>query len=334
MRSGFTRGLIVSLAIGSMAAACAPIRQASASGGGPSTPATSRLSGADDETAYMCPMHPDYTQEKPGTCPRCGMALVVGTPFDMRNYRLDVRTVPTLIKPGEKVTLQFSVLHPGTGQSVKTFEPVHEKLYHLFVISQDMEFFEHIHPDQQPDGTWSVGLTLPRAGHYKIFSDFVPAGGSAQFLAYPLATAGYSGDVFADTARLVPDTAASKTVGDLTATVRYDPTPMVAALHGHMTFHLTRAGSDEAVTDLQTYLGAFGHMLIVSEDTVDYVHSHQLDMLPSDANLDTLRGGPDVIFEGLMPKPGRYRAWAQFRYHDTVHTFPFTFEVRDLGGRS
>jgi FtsP/CotA-like multicopper oxidase with cupredoxin domain len=31
---------------------------------------------AADATAYACPMHPDVTAEGPGTCPRCGMALV------------------------------------------------------------------------------------------------------------------------------------------------------------------------------------------------------------------------------------------------------------------
>jgi hypothetical protein len=27
-------------------------------------------------TLYVCPMHPDVTSDKPGTCPKCGMALV------------------------------------------------------------------------------------------------------------------------------------------------------------------------------------------------------------------------------------------------------------------
>jgi hypothetical protein len=28
-----------------------------------------------------------------------------------------------------------------------------------------------------------------------------------------------------------------------------------------------------------------------------------------------------------MPKPGRYRAWTQFRRNDIVHTFTTTFSV-------
>ena len=72
-------------------------------------------------------------------------------------------------------------------------------------------------------------------------------------------------------------------------------------------------------------------MLIMTEDMVDYVHSHPVDMLPTDANLEELRGGPTVMFEGLMPKPGRYRAWSQFRYNDKIYTFVNTFEVLRRG---
>jgi hypothetical protein len=32
--------------------------------------------GAAATTIYTCPMHPEVTSDKPGTCPRCGMALV------------------------------------------------------------------------------------------------------------------------------------------------------------------------------------------------------------------------------------------------------------------
>jgi hypothetical protein len=103
-----------------------------------------------------------------------------------------------VVRPGRKTTLRFRIFHPGSGEPIKKFETVHEKEYHLFVISQDMEYFQHIHPQEQADGTWSVDLTLPKAGYYKVLSDFLPSGGASQFIARPLVTAGYAGDLIGE----------------------------------------------------------------------------------------------------------------------------------------
>jgi hypothetical protein len=176
---------------------------------------------ADSEiSAFVCPMHPDYTLDIAGTCPRCGMALVRATPFDVRDYRLDFTTTPAVVKPGERATLRFRAFHPGSDAPVTRFELVHERPYHLFVISQDLSFFQHIHPQMSADGTWTIDVTLPKPGSYKLLSDFLPGGGSWQFLARPLVTAGYKGDLFADSATLVADTSPINVDGDLTARAR------------------------------------------------------------------------------------------------------------------
>ena len=298
------------------------------------------LQNAEEETAWVCPMHPDYTMDNAGKCPRCGMDLVRAAPFDVRDFQLEFRTVPALVKPGQKAKLLFRIFHPGTGEAIKKFEVVHERQYHLFVISQNMEYFQHIHPEEQPDGTWTIDVTLPKAGYYKVLSDFMPSGGASQFIARPLVTAGYVGDLAADSAHLIADTLLTKTVDDTSAAVAYDPPVFVTGQYGHINFHLTDKDTGRPIIDLQTYLGAFGHTLIMSEDMVDYVHSHPLDILaqpdddgnprfiiPPGADLEKLRGGPDVTFEGLMPKPGLYRSWTQFRRNDKIYTFAFTFNV-------
>jgi len=314
-------------------------------GGDPSAPSASAQASGDEATAWVCPMHSDYTADVEGKCPRCGMALVHAAPFDVRDYRVDFRTVPAAVTAGQKAALRFQIFHPGTGEAVKSFETVHERQYHLFLISQDMEYFQHIHPEEQADGTWTIDVSLPKAGSYKVLSDFLPSGGSSQFIAQPLVTKGYVTDLTRDSAHLVPDTVLTKTNDDITATVTYDPQQFLVGLYGHITYHLTDTATGRPITDLQTYLGAFGHTLIMSEDMAEYVHSHPLDILampdddvgvpvfqiPPGADLETLRGGPDVTFEGLMPKAGRYRAWTQFRRHDKLHTFAFTFNVVSPG---
>src|SRR6266481_436439 len=177
----------------------------------------------EEETAWVCPMHADYTMDIAGKCPRCGMDLVRAAPFDVRDYQLEFRTIPAVVRPGQKTKLLFRIFHPGTGEAIRKFEIVHERQYHLFVISQDMEFFQHIHPEEQPDGTWSIEVTLPKAGYYKVLSDFMPSGGASQFIARPLVTAGYTGDLADGSARLVPDAVFTKTVDDITASLSFDP---------------------------------------------------------------------------------------------------------------
>ena len=146
--------------------------------------------------------------------------------------------------------------HPGTGEQVRSLELVHERPYHLFVISQDMEHFQHIHPAQQPDTTWAIDVTLPKPGYYTVLSDFLPSGGASQLLSRPLVTAGFAGDLAGDSAHLVADASPMKVVDDMTASVSFGPPTFVAGLYGRLIFHLTDTKIGRPITDLQTYLGA------------------------------------------------------------------------------
>lgn len=305
---------------------------------GPDLTTVDSLAG---EEVWMCPIHSDYTAPQAGTCPRDGMRLVLSNPFDVRDYDIEFTTEPALSRAGETLTLQFRVTHPDTDEAVTEFIRVHDQFYHLFVVSQDLDWFQHIHPVMDDSGLWTIELELPEPGYYKVLSDFVPVGGTSQFIAHPLVTAGYDGDIMADSAALVPDTTLTKTVDGLTASLTYDPDPFLAGLYGHLNFFFSDAATGEPVTDLQTYLGAFGHTLILSADLVDYVHSHPLDlsqgfneetgpmmfMIPMGVDPETLRGGPRITFDGLMPHTGLYRAFTQVRWKDALRTFVFTFEV-------
>ncbi len=337
MKSRLTAGIVLILLV-VVSASVAILRQSASS---PAEPMLSPpILDPDEEVAYVCPIHPDYTSAGGGTCPRDGMMLVQANPYDPRDYELEFETAPRVVRSGEPATLRFRVFHPGTGEQLKDFVTVHDRRYHLFVISQDMEYFKHLHPEQAPDGSWSTEVTLPKEGYYKLLSDFVPNGGSAQFIAQPLVTANYDGDLITAEARLVADTVRTQSIEDLTASISFDPETFVTGLYGHLKFELTETQTGRPVTDLQPHLGSFGHMLIMSEDLVQYVHSHPIDMensdeetgpltlmLPMGADGLRLRAGPEITFEGLMPKPGLYRAWTQFRRRNEVYTFTYTFAV-------
>jgi hypothetical protein len=294
----------------------------------------------DEAIAWVCPMHPSYTSTAGGTCPICGMALIQTRPYDTRDYGLLFRTEPASVPPGEKVTLFFTFLDPGTGAIVKDFEVVHTKLFHLFIISRDLDYFAHLHPTMRTDGTWTIESLVPRAGCYELLCDFMPKGGSGQFLTAPLVTANYAGDLDTDSAHLTADTVFRKSADSITANLTFDPAQPRSGQYVHLNLFLTDAVTGLAITDLQTYLGQFSHMLLMSEDMRSYVHSHPINLMVEqedaaapeyiiapDADLEAIRGGPKVTFDALMPKAGHFRAWVQFRRHDRICTIAFTFTV-------
>ena len=290
--------------------------------------AAQQSSAPPGTTAWFCPMHPEVTAGEAGSrCRKCGMALVPGDPFDTREYSLELTSVPAAVKAGVPVTLHLTVRHPGTNAIITGYEVVHEKRFHLFVVSRDMEVFEHIHPEQQPDGTWMIQVTLPKPGDYRILSDFLPTGGSPQFVGRTLETVDFTGDLESQTPHLTPDVDVTKTVGSVKAHLELEPSTLIEGQFGHLGFTLTDAKTGRPVTDLQPYLGAFGHALILSEDMRDYVHSHPFEDI--DATSKGF-GGPVVTFEGYMPKAGRYRAWSQFQRNGAVITIPFTVNVLTL----
>lgn len=275
-------------------------------------------------TAWFCPMHPEVTSPDTGRCRKCGMALVHGDPFDTREYVVDLVTSPASVQAGIPVTMTFTVRRPD-GTPITKFETVHERRYHLFIVSRDLEVFEHVHPEQRADGRWEIQVTLPKPGYYQFLSDFLPTGGASQFIGRTVVTTGFDGDLASQSPTLQPDTGSTKTVGSLSAHVQLEPSVLIAGEYGHLSFTLADASSGRPVTDLQPYLGSFGHILILSEDMSDYVHSHPYE--GPDAINDDTPGGPRVTFEGYMPRAGRYRAWTQFQRGGELMTVPFTFTV-------
>src|SRR5438477_959893 len=97
-----------------------------------------------DPEDYVCPMDADIRSAKPGTCPRCGMKLVLGIP-DPIEYPMDLKIQPSTFHAGDPVQLAFRIGDPKSGKQVQKFEIVHEKLFHMFIVSQDLGYFVHEH---------------------------------------------------------------------------------------------------------------------------------------------------------------------------------------------
>ena len=80
-----------------------------------SVPLTGVHSGhnhATEEEAYTCPMHPQIVQDKPGTCPICGMDLVKKVSAGGDSVVVDADLNALLQSTNSVVVANIATVHP------------------------------------------------------------------------------------------------------------------------------------------------------------------------------------------------------------------------------
>jgi hypothetical protein len=257
---------------------------------------------------YVCPMDRDVRSAGPGKCPRCGMSLVLGIPNPVE-YPLDLTLNPRTPRPRDRVDLTFRIKDPKTGELINRFEVVHEKLFHMFIVSQDLDFFLHDHPVISTDGAFRYQGSLPKAGMYRLLADYYPTGGTPQLTAKTIFVAG--GQL--QPAQPQPDLA-TKHTENMEVELTSEPKVPVAGLKTMLFFRVKPAEG------LEQYLGAWAHMLAASEDLIDLIHTHPF----------LADGGPQVQFNVIFPRARTYRMWVQFQRKGVVNTAVFTVPVSVL----
>ena len=260
-------------------------------------------------------MDKDVRSKTPGKCPRCGMTLVAGIP-DPHEFPVRITTAPKILKPGEETLLTFRVEDPATAKTVNDFQIMHERLFHLFLISQDLQFFQHVHPIKEADGTFNLDVKFPHPGLYRTLSDFYPANATPQLIANTLFVPGPGMKM--SPAKLTADLKPNKTE-NLEVSLTMDPPEPIAGLKTLMFFRLTPNDG------IEPYLGAMGHMLAASSDLIDMIHTHPF--LVTDPEGGAVK---QIQFNLIFPREGMYRVWVQFQRKGVVNTAVFNIPVTVL----
>jgi hypothetical protein len=215
-------------------------------------------------------------------------------------------TDPTLT-PGATEPFSFRVTGPD-GAPVTAFDVAHDKRMHLIVVRRDTTGFQHLHPEMDAEGTWAVPLAVPAAGSYRAFADFTPTGGEPTTLGTDLSAAGTFEPVTHTESRTAQvDGYTVELAGDL-----------VPGRASPVTLTLARDG--RPVTDLQPYLGAYGHLVALREGDLAYLHVHP-EGAPGDG---VTAAGPQVEFVAEVPSAGTYRLFLDFQHAGVVRTAEFT----------
>jgi len=268
----------------------------------------------DTDGSFYCPMEPDIRSNQAGKCPRCGMTLIEGVP-DILEYPVDLSLDPAVPHPNELTRLTFGLIDPRTERAVRKLEVVHEKLYHVFIVSQDLSFFLHTHPERQGDEAFRLDVRLPKPGLYRVLSDFYPSGATPQLITNTLIVAGEEAAMHS--ARIQADLS-PKTTENARVDLMLSPSHVVARQDVSMVFRVT---PEQGV---EQYLGAWAHMLAASADLVDMTHNHPIAAADSSGG-----AGKDIEFNMAFPRAGVYRVWVQFQRLGVVNTVAFDVPVEE-----
>ncbi|WP_067433953.1 hypothetical protein [Nocardioides jensenii] len=208
-------------------------------------------------------------------------------------YQLDLARPE--VEPGRR-TVDFTIVDEH-GDPLLDYDVVHEKRLHLVVIgTPSLTDFQHVHPTMAADGRWTARLALA-PGSYQVYADATTGG--ENFVANTELT------VTGHHPRPAPVPA---------ATVLERTGPYAVAMtrgEGRVTFTISRAG--KPVTELEPYLGANGHLVVIETAGFDYLHAHPLDGPP----------GPQVSFE-VAESAERHRMFLEFKHDGAVRRVEFT----------
>lgn len=226
-----------------------------------------------------------------------------------------LRLAESTAAAGTDVPVAFTIVGPD-GAPVTRYDVEHDKELHFIAVRRDFTGFQHVHPVRGADGSWTTGLDLT-PGQWRLFADFKATGAEALTLGTDLSVAGDyepAPGASADVRTATVDGYTVTLAGDLTA-----------GRDARLTLTVTRGG--QAVTDLQPYLGAYGHLVALRDGDLAYLHVHP-EGTPGDGATEA---GPEVTFFADVPSGGRYHLYLDFKHGDAVHTAAFTVAASGTG---
>ncbi|MCD1116732.1 heavy metal-binding domain-containing protein [Chryseobacterium turcicum] len=263
----------------------------------------------DNKSAYACPMHSEVTGKQGEKCHICGMDLKAVNPDNANPYQVQLTSFPQNIEAGKPTKLTLAIKQ---NEKNVPLDISHEMKLHVMVVNEDLTWFHHIHPEEQADGAHAVTETFPNGGKYLIFSDFKPTGGEQTLNKQEIEVQGKNIPLNND----ISTKYVSKVDG-FTVTL-INGSDFKTNKTQHLEIAIEKDGKKLNENDLQQYLGASAHIVMIGKVDKEFLHIHPV----SDKRFP-------IFAQTHIEKPGVYRMWAQFKIDGTVHTADFTVEVAE-----
>jgi hypothetical protein len=188
----------------------------------------------------------------------------------------------------------------------------HTEKMHVMVIDPSLEDYHHVHPEALGmDGQYFFDFTPALAGSYKVFTEIVPLRSRRQAIALSeLRVPGRSG-----TPKFERSTVS------LIGGIRFEllTVPEVLETGRDYRLQLSMTDAEGNAIDLETVMGANGHMVAFDSVGMGFAHMHPVGSVASVRTAGLSSGGgfdsadQDLAFMFNVPNPGWYRLFAQIQ---------------------
>ncbi len=218
---------------------------------------------------------------------------------------------------GKPVTVSLRVRNVASGKPMgpDDFELAHTNKIHVLGVDPSLTDYSHSHP--QPSGmlgVWTYAFIPKYNRAYRIWLDVKPVGSAQQYVMLTL-------NAQAAGAPVEKTPALSVAVGDISATLAFDASPIVGqASIGRIA--ILRDGKPFAA--LEPVMGAYGHIVGISEDWKTIAHVHPMGAEPTK---ESDRGGPMIEFHLEPMQAGFLKLFVQIQVDGRDVFLPFGVTV-------
>jgi Cu+-exporting ATPase len=330
---------IVALGIGAASLAFAQPEHAGTTG----TPSSDHPSMSPGTMNTQTPDSATGNAHGAGAHPAASSQMTEGTRVDL--------VAPDSIQPGQPAALTYRLTDHVTAAPLTDIVESHERPMHLIAVSRDLQAFQHVHPEPTgAAGEYRVETSFANPGTYFLYDELTRASGATVVQRDEL-TVGAASDRPASLAvDLVP-----KSIGTTRVSLAGADT-IRAGQESTLTFRLENPTTGQPIRDLQPYLGAPAHGVILSQDAEHFAHVHgeavgggaadpavqagasgSADHRSGDhehaapaAGTTATGFGPEIALHHTFDVPGLYKLWGQFQTRDgQVVTADFVVRVAE-----
>lgn len=258
------------------------------------------------------------------SAPKSGMEdMMDDKPVAQSHRSFEIEMVSSLdnIKPNQPTTITYKI-KDDLGSVQKDFDVVHEKVMHFIMVRKDLQQFQHIHPSfNENSGEFSIPVTFTSDGAYRMFADFTPStsqmGPDGERLPVTIYEDVNVGNLANYRPQPIGSTERSKIFDGYDITLTPSSEPLTSQKNLGFTFEIKKNG--QPVTNLQQYLGALGHTVVLREGDLQFIHAHPMEV--------TGRQTGKVTFMITFPEMGNYKLFSQFQHEDKIITSDFVANV-------